>query len=241
MLASDDRLTHVERLDVYANMYFARLLDVLREDVPTVARLLGDAHFNNLITDYLLAHPPTHFSLRYAGAALPALAATHALTAERPWLGDLTRFEWILADLFDAADADTIDASALAGLAADEWPALVFEPIPAFRVLDVEWAVHETWLAAQDDADGGAELPLPERRSTSLRVWRPAHQVVHREVDAVERRALAGLVGRLPFAELCETVGELTGAEDAPARVATLLAGWLADGLIAGVEVGGAA
>ncbi len=241
MLASDDRLTHVERLDVYANMYFARLLDVLREDVPTVARLLGADHFHNLITDYLLAHAPTHFSLRYAGAALPALAATHPLAGERPWLGDLTRFEWTLADLFDTADADTIDASALAGVAPDEWPALVFEPIPAFRVLDLEWAVHETWLAAQDDEDGGGALPLPERRSTSLRVWRPAHQVVHREIGAVERRALDGLVARRPFAELCETVGELTGADDAPARVATLLASWLADGLIARAERGGAA
>lgn len=235
MLASDERLTAVERLDVYANMYFARLLDVLREDVPVVARLLGAAHFHNLVTDYLLAHPPTHFSLRYAGAALPEFVAAHPLARERPWLGDLTRLEWALADLFDAADSPLLEAGALAGFAAEEWPALRFQVVPAFRLLDLDWAVHETWLAATDDGD--AELPPPERRTTRLRVWRPGHQVLHREVDAVERRALHGLVERRPFAELCEDVGELVGAEQAPERVATLLAGWLADGLIARVEV----
>ena len=199
VLVSDERLSAVERLDVYANMYFARLLDVVREDFPTVARLLGSASFHNLVTDYLLAHPPTHFSLRYAGAALPGFIAAHAL--------------------------------------AGEWPTLRFRTVPAFRLLELEWAVHETSAAARDEREPEADPPLPERRPTLVRVWRRGHQVVHREIDPIEGRALAALAAGRSFAELCEEVGALVGADEAPARVATLLAGWLADGMIADVEL----
>ncbi|MBK7973406.1 MAG: putative DNA-binding domain-containing protein [Deltaproteobacteria bacterium] len=237
VLVSDERLSAVERLDVYANMYFARLLDVVREDFPTVARLLGSASFHNLVTDYLLAHPPTHFSLRYAGAALPGFIAAHALAGERPWLGDLARLEWTLTDLFDGADSETIDATALAGFAPDEWPTLRFRTVPAFRLLELEWAVHETSAAARDEREPEADPPLPERRPTLVRVWRLGHQVVHREIDPIEGRALAALAAGRSFAELCEEVGALVGADEAPARVATLLAGWLADGMIADVEL----
>ena len=34
VIAGDERLSAIERLDIYANMYFFRLLDVLRDDFP---------------------------------------------------------------------------------------------------------------------------------------------------------------------------------------------------------------
>src|ERR1041385_2998778 len=63
----DERLDAAGRLDVYANMYFFRLLDALKEDFPAVLRVIGETPFHNLVTDYLLVHFPTHPSLRYAG------------------------------------------------------------------------------------------------------------------------------------------------------------------------------
>ena len=39
VIAGDDRLSAEERVDIYANMYFYRILDVLKEDFPaTLAR-----------------------------------------------------------------------------------------------------------------------------------------------------------------------------------------------------------
>src|SRR5260221_3412655 len=62
--ASDDRASAVERLDVYANMYFYRIRDPLRDSFPATAAVVGEAGFHNLITDYLLAYPSRHPSLR---------------------------------------------------------------------------------------------------------------------------------------------------------------------------------
>ena len=91
LFVGDDRLTSVERLDIYANMYFFRLLDCLAEDFPKVRAALGPERFHNLVTDYVLRHPSRHPSLRHLGGRLPAFVAAHPIAVERPWLPDLAR------------------------------------------------------------------------------------------------------------------------------------------------------
>ncbi len=237
MLTSDERLSAVERLDIYANMYFARLLDVLRTDYPVVARMLGEVHFHNLATDYLLAHPPSHFSLRYAGEPLARFLEDHPLTAERPWLPDLARFEWALVDAFDAPDSDTASVEDLAGVAPEDWPGLRFGAVPSARVLDLRFAVLPTWTSGHDESPpDDQELPeRPEALPQAIRVWRRNHEVLHRPVDEPERVALRALADERPFGEICDAVGALVDEELAAPRAANMLATWLADGFIASV------
>src|SRR4029077_19404566 len=93
-IVGDERASAIERLDVYANMYFFRILDALRGDYPKVLAVVGDDAFHNLATDYLQAHPSRHPSLRFVGAALPAFLRGHALAGPRPWLPGLAPLEW---------------------------------------------------------------------------------------------------------------------------------------------------
>src|SRR5262249_54882793 len=79
----DERLDPIARLDIYANMSFFRLRDVLREQFPAVAAIAGDDAFHDFVTDYLVACPPGHPSIERAGARLPGYLAGHALAAGR--------------------------------------------------------------------------------------------------------------------------------------------------------------
>src|SRR5712691_3043741 len=54
------------RVAVYADAYFWRLRDVLREDFPRVAALLGPC-FEETCRGYLRAHPSEHPSVRHLG------------------------------------------------------------------------------------------------------------------------------------------------------------------------------
>src|SRR5438093_7021934 len=54
------------RVGVYADAYFGRLRDVLREDFPHVAALLGP-RFEETARGYLRAHPSEHPSVRHLG------------------------------------------------------------------------------------------------------------------------------------------------------------------------------
>ncbi len=131
IIAGDARASAVERLDVYANMYFFRILEVLRADYPKLAAVVGAETFHDLATDYLQAHPSRHPSLRFVGAALPDFLARHALGATRAWLAELAALEWARVDVFDRADAEVLAHAALSALAPEAFAALALAPVPA--------------------------------------------------------------------------------------------------------------
>jgi hypothetical protein len=221
-----DRLDGVARLDIYANMYFFRVLDVLKEHYAATHALLGDVAFHNLITDYLLRHPPTHFSIREAGRYLPELLAEHDARATHPCAADLAAFERAVNDAFDAADAPALTAAALAGVSADDWPSLRFTLHPTVRLLDCGWPVHLVRAAVER----GEPAADPAPAATRLCIWRQDLVVFHRPVEPVEFAALRAVQRGESFAAVCAAAGELLSDGEAPQRVAVALAGWLSSG-----------
>jgi hypothetical protein len=112
MVVGDERLSAVERLDLYATMYFVRIHDVLRDEYARSVAVLGGEAFHALVTDYLQACPPAHPSLREAGARLPGFVTGHALAADRPWLAELARLERARLEVFDGPDATPLSLDA---------------------------------------------------------------------------------------------------------------------------------
>jgi hypothetical protein len=60
VIRGDERLSSVARLDIYADMYFFRIRDVLADDFRALAHALGPDGFHALAVDYLAACPPAH-------------------------------------------------------------------------------------------------------------------------------------------------------------------------------------
>jgi hypothetical protein len=227
LVAGDERLSAVERLDIYANMYFYRLRDALAEDFAAVCAVLGEGNFHNLATDYLIAHPPSHFSLRYAGRDLPSFLLRHPVSQHWPYLADLAQLEWAILDAFDAVDAPVLEPVTLAAVPPDGWPALRFRLTPSLRLLQLDWPADEVWKQVQRE-----ETPAtPARVAVSVRVWRQDLHVYHRRIDAAERAALAAIQSAASFADVCEGV---TACDVRADQVSTLLQTWLDDGLLSG-------
>lgn len=234
LVLGDERMSAVERLEVYANMYFFRILDVLKEDYPALLAAVGDAAFHDLVTAYLIEHPSTHPSIRWVGRHLPSFLARRALGRERPWLADLARLEWAILDAFDSPDAAPLGADRLAALCSEEWPGARFRFTPSLAVLECGWPVDRLW----DDAVHGRELQTPPARPTSVRVWRQELRVFQRALDAAEAAALRAALRGDDFAAVCEALADVAG-DDAPERAAAILARWFADELVIGVERAG--
>lgn len=222
-------MTTVERLDVYANMYFFRVLDVLKQDFPMLQAALGDDPFHNLITDYLLAHPPRHWSLRWAGAFLPEFVRTHELARDAAHLVDLAALEWALHDAFDVEDLPPLRSEVLAALRPEQWPDLVLHLDPSVRSFEAKTPVSRVWqqLKSGEDVNAGDGGGF-------VRVWRREMRVVHKMIPAFEYRALEAVAEGLPFAEICERLAE---ADADPQQVAASLVAvvreWLAEGVLA--------
>lgn len=232
-LARDDaRLSGVERLDVYADMYFYRIRDCLKDDFAAVYTVIGEVNFHNLITDYLLAHPPSHFSLRYAGQHLQTFLVGHALSERWPYLADLASVEWAVLEAFDAPDATPMAPTDLASVSQERWPELRFQLTPSLQRLQLRWSVHEVWEATQR----GEPAAEPARADTAVRVWRQELRVFHRVMDQGESTALAAVASGAPFAEVCEAIA-LEDAAATAERAFGLIGSWLADGLLVGLTV----
>ena len=228
LLRDHPRLSAVERLDIYADMYFYRIRDCLKEDFVAVHAVVGEAAFHNLITDYLLVHPSSHFSLRYIGQHLPGFVRTHVLGEQRPYLADLAVLEWGILDAFDAPDAQALDVAALAAVPPQTWPDLRFTLTPSLRLLEVGWPVHEIWRQAQ-----AGEVPIdPQPAPTPMRVWRQEWRVFHRQMDAAEAVALRAVLEGAAFAEVCEHIAAFDSDVASAERAVALLSQWLGDGLL---------
>lgn len=214
------------RLEVYADAYFLRLRDVLAEDFPQVARLLGGEAFDALVRHYLKAHPSTEPSVRHLGRAMAEFIRGHS---DMPaWLADLAALEWARVNAFDAPDDSPLDIAELAQIDPAEWPQMRMAPVRSLEVVTAEWPVHRLWAEEAPE--------VLERVPTSIRVWRRADfHVRHAPMDQREAAAVSRLLKGSTFAEICqvfEDLDERQGAEQAGA----LLLRWLEDGIIARAE-----
>ena len=211
------------RLDIYTRMYCARLVDVLAEDYPRVAAIVGTDAFTDLAHAYVASHASAHPSLRWFGQTFTDFLVAYA--PEHPaFLPDLARLEWARLAVFDAADAATLGVDALRTLSPDAWAGLALRLIPAVTTLTVAWPVHRIWA----DETTSAWSPEP----IELRVWRQDDRVFQSAMDAVERAAFARVQAGTDFAGMCAALAAVVSADTVATTAAELLLRWIADGLL---------
>ncbi|HLK86819.1 MAG TPA: DNA-binding domain-containing protein [Candidatus Binataceae bacterium] len=233
LLAGDNRLTPTQRLEIYANAYFYRILDCLKDDFPATLATVGADNFHNLITGYLIAHPPTRPSIAHAGDYLPEFLRDHPMREEWPFLADLARLEGALLKVFHAANAEELTIEAMRSVPAGQWPALRMRTHPAVVILDCEWRVDE--LLRDFEKTAGANvlaLPAPVRERTSVLVWRQSLRVHYRRLEDVERAALGLAREGAPFTTICDAVAAGCADENPVGRINELLTRWLSEGLL---------
>jgi hypothetical protein len=216
------------RLDIYAQMYCARLLEVLVEDFPRVAAILGEDRFHELGRAYVRQSPSTHPSLRNLGAHFVEFVNSHPVTTSLPFLADLARLEWARLAVFDAPNAEPLQLENLQTIPVDAWPTIRFQLIPALQTLTCAWPVQTIWKNEQFTQSDSVE-PM----TTVLRVWRHDFAVYQASMDAVEQAALAGIQAGEPFAAVCAAVEPFVNSpEEVPTLIGSLLLRWIEDGIL---------
>ncbi len=228
-IAAESPRASAFRVNVYAEMYFWRLLDVLRDDYPKVLGVAGEDAFQGLARAYLAAHPSENPSIRHAGRHFSKFLAGRA-PAALPYLADLAGLEWARSEAFDRPDASTLQVEDLARLSPEDWPHVTFEAVPSHRLLRLSYPVHEVWMALEKKT----EIPAIRPRPAAILVWREGFTVYHRAINEQDARAFELLAQGKTFGEICEVLAE--GIDDialAGEKAMTALLGWVKDGLVA--------
>ena len=69
------QLTSVERLEIYAHMYYARLLEVMEVEYPTLRQILGPHAFAAACRRFVAKHPSRSRTLGSLSARFPDFLA----------------------------------------------------------------------------------------------------------------------------------------------------------------------
>lgn len=233
-VVSDERAGARARLDVYADAYRLRLIEVLGDNYPALHAVLGDEQFDALARAYIDRHPSHHPSVRWYGAGMAGFLAGAAPWSGQPVLAELAAFEWALRAAFDAADAAPLAPDALATLAPERWPDMRLRLHPSLGRLDLRWNAPALWKAI----DAGEDPPAPEPGAQPLAwaVWRSDLRQYFRSLDVAEAWALDAARAGEPFAAICEGLCEWIDAGHVAAHGAGLIKRWLTDGLIIRVD-----
>jgi len=107
----NDRLTSFERLQIYNQQYWWRLLGAFGEDFRGLRAVLGGRKFDRLATAYLEASGSTSWNLRNIGSRLVEfLESNPKLTHPRTALAiDVARVEWARVLAFDEPGRKVIE------------------------------------------------------------------------------------------------------------------------------------
>jgi len=217
------------RLAVYAQGYPERIVEALSQTYPALRSCLGEARFGALIHRLAYQLPSREFSLRYYGRELPDLIATRSRSPSTLGAAELARWEWLMAEVFDAPDQAALGESALAAIEPARWPALIFTLTSSLRRLHLQTNAIRWWASVC------ADEPRPSRwrvrRGTEWIAWRKGLTVRYRRVSSQERAALDAVAAGAAFGTVCERIESAS-----PARAALLLRTWLKDGLLTGVD-----
>lgn len=208
----------LRRLAIYRRAIEASRCGALRAAHPVVARLVGDAFFDEAARRFAASSPPREADLNRYGAGLAAFLAAYAPAAALPWLADVARLEWAWHESLMAADAPPADFTALAGVAGEAQPALRFTLHPAVRLVRSAWPVLAIWEANQEGRDGTVTR---DEGADDVLVWRQGARVRMDLLRAPEAGFLEAIMAGVSLGEAADRAGHRDFAP-ALARLASL-------------------
>lgn len=193
----------LERLAVYGNAYYARLMSCLREQFPACRYCVGDDIFDEFAFGYLQQHAPRTYTLgdlasefvgfleqtrnEHLTSGVDCSATdTSQLNDADDWtrfVVELARYEYMLDKVFDGPGIEhdsRFVAAQFDAVPTSSWPSIRLVPAVCLHVLAFEFPVDEYYSAMRRKES--PQLPCREasfvaitRRSYVVRRYRLTH------------------------------------------------------------------
>lgn len=210
----NDRLTSLERLEIYNRMYWFRILDCFYDDNPGLRAALGERRFLRLAEAYLTKNPSRSFTLRNLCDRLERFirAEPRWTTPSTALATEITRFEWAQTVAFDEATRPVLSAVDFAGtspshlrlrlqpyvsLLALNFP--VDDYVTAVKQRDVLRAEASNATTSQRRKLPAKKVPLPHRERVHLAVHRIDNRIFYKRLEPAAWRILCALRDGTPL------------------------------------------
>jgi hypothetical protein len=213
VIERSQKCTSIERLEVYGNAYFARLLECLRGEFPALLHALGKETFDAFAFAYLQQHPSQSYTLgelggrfpqylrdtrppRNQGADAPRSPSTFNSQLSPDWadfLIHLAMLERTYAEVFDGPGVENVPLMSpdeLRAVPPEHWPDARLVVVPCLRLLALSFPVHEYATAVRQ----GKEVDIPAAEPTWLAITRREYVVRRCPLSEPQYELLRALV-----------------------------------------------
>ncbi len=211
-------LTSVERLEVYGNAYYSRLLECLREMFGSLVHALGEETFDEFAFGYLQVYPSRSYTLGnlanhfvdYLKETRPESARQEGGDEQADWTDfviDLATLEWTIDQVFDGPGVEgekLLTPADLQQISPEQWPALRLIPVCCLRLLAFEFPVSEYFTAFRKDLN--PEIPHPQR--SYLAVFRRDYIVRRFPLSRIQFQLLSALLDGKPVGQAIELAAQ---------------------------------
>ena len=207
------QLSSAERLGIYANAYFARLLECLRAEFPAVVQLVGQEAFDGFAFGFLQSNPSRSDTLAHLGESFPEFleqirppgaGQRHPNFAD--FVIELARLERAYSEVFDEPGPErepSLKPEVLQAIPPGAWENVRLEFYPCVRLLAFQFPVHEYALAVRRS---DSERKPPAAGNSFLALTRREYVVHHVNLTHAEFVLLKRLQQGL-------TLGDATDSE----------------------------
>ena len=249
VVRSTRRFGASERLSVYANAYYARLLECLGESFPVLKHALGEETFNEFAFGYLQNYPSRSYTLnrlgedfaRHLDETRPDRTGREIQGVNWPdFLIDLARLEWTIGQVFDGPgpeQEDPFDYESFQAISPEQWPQARLTLAVCLRLLQFSYPVNDYYTQARR-AKEGEETPLPEARHQFVAISRHQYVVRRYELSEPQYRLLESLQSGQTIGRAIESAAGIMEADDEElaASLKNWFHDWTAEGFFQAVE-----
>jgi hypothetical protein len=213
-------LSSLERLGIYAHMYYARLLEVLEGEYPATRQVLGPKAFAAACRRFVAKHPSRSRTLNTLSVGFPEFLARLPRTGRNALAADVARIERAMEDAFDAPRAEPMTAAEFAALGAGDSDRTTLRVNPSLVMLKLRYPANAYMTALRR----GGKPRLPRPRATQVIVFRRGFQVYRRDQEPEQWKLLQSLAAGKPLgAAVRASIGGRGASAD---RVAKRLGKW---------------
>ena len=226
-IVKPDDMSAEDRLRVYQNAYYLRLVEILEDVFPVMRKIMGANPFEAMIRDYLSAYSSHHFSVMMVGEHLPTFL-TNASGCD-PAYFELAAFEWAMHQSTMAKDEPKLNLEDLAKLPPEKWADLQLKLHPSVISVNCRYNTL-TRCQAIDEKEKDPGAWVLDTPSTAL-IWRKEHEVYFFSMTPEQAHLFQGIKAQEKFGMLCERMLDYFSEDKVVAWVAETFQSWSKEGI----------
>lgn len=188
-------LSPEERLEIYANAWYQRLEESLREDYSVLNQVLGCEAWNIFVNEYIREFPSQSYTLAHASDCVPNFLMTWNSPFSQPWHADLALIERAYYQVSRAPDPPPWKIDELQKLDLNSAEMIQMQLQTSVKLIESQWNFESVWK-------GTAYVPREEE--CQILIYRLGFSPLVEFISSLEAHLLRMISANCTLGELLE-------------------------------------